>query len=56
MAGYRRYYTEEELIHRTKVLLSNHYTEEELANELRISIKHVRDILAYIHMEQMLTA
>lgn len=59
MAGYRRkrtYYTHDELIRRTKVLLSNHYTEEELSNELGITIKDVRDILIEIRTEQMLLA
>lgn len=54
MARHRKNYTTDELIRRTKVLLDNHYTEEELSNELGISIKRVREILAEINIERYL--
>lgn len=57
MAGFkrnRRWFTEDELAFRVKVLLSHHYTEEEIANELRISIQKVRELIGYARAEAYL--
>lgn len=58
MAGYekRRYFTEDELRYRVKVLLSHHYTEEEIANDLDISICKVRQLMEQLAFEQYLLA